>query len=81
MPRHKQALDGGWVTLGLNPRAVLRAADDEEEKEEKPKTKTVKETVWDWELLNDNKALWLRSPSDVSAEEYEKFYQALAKAR
>lgn len=70
MQRHK---------LPLN--AVLCAADDEEEKEEKPKTKTVKETVWDWELLNDNKALWLRNPSDVSAEEYEKFYQALAKAR
>ena len=70
MQRHKQTLN-----------AVLCAADDEEEKEEKPKTKTVKETVWDWELLNDNKALWLRNPSDVSAEEYEKFYQALAKAR
>ena len=35
--------------------------------------------MWDWDLLNDNKALWLRSPSDVSEEEYLNFYKALAK--
>ena len=39
----------------------------------------MKETVWDWDLLNENKALWLRSPSDVSEEEYLNFYKALAK--
>ena len=37
------------------------------------------ETVWDWGLLNENKALWLRSPADVSDEEYLNFYKALAK--
>jgi len=52
-----------------------------DEDDDKAKTKTVKETVWDWDLLNDNKALWLRSPADVSEAEYTKFYQALAKAR
>ncbi|CAL8462785.1 g2318 [Coccomyxa elongata] len=57
-------------------------ADEEEDEEEEdaPKTKKVKETVWDWDLLNDNKALWLRSPSDVSHEEYANFYKALAKS-
>ena len=56
-------------------------ADEEEDEDEDdaPKTKKVKETVWDWDLLNDNKALWLRSPSDVSDEEYANFYKALAK--
>ena len=63
-------------------RTVRACAEEEDEGEEdKPKTKTVKETVWDWELLNDNKALWLRTPGDVSEEEYTKFFQALAKAR
>ena len=52
-----------------------------DEDDDKAKTKTVKETVWGWDLLNDNKALWLRSPADVSEAEYTKFYQALAKAR
>ena len=62
--------------------AVLACADEDDEGEEdKPKTKTLKETVWDWELLNDNKALWLRNPSDVSEQEYTKFFQALAKVR
>jgi hypothetical protein len=53
--------------------------DDDEEEEAAPKTKTVKETVWDWDLLNENKALWLRNPSDVTEEEHEKFFKALAK--
>ena len=33
----------------------------------------------EWELLNDNKALWLRNPSEVTEEEHAKFYKALAK--
>jgi HSP90 family molecular chaperone len=44
-----------------------------------PKTKTVKESVSDWELLNSVKAIWLRDPKEVSADEYAKFYEALAK--
>lgn len=54
------------------------AADSEEEEAETPKIE--KETVWDWELLNDNKAIWLRSPSDVSEDEYNKFFKAVSKA-
>ncbi|EIE27138.1 heat shock protein Hsp90 [Coccomyxa subellipsoidea C-169] len=54
--------------------------DDEDSDDEAPKTKKVKETVWDWDLLNDNKALWLRSPSDVGDDEYANFYKALAKS-
>ena len=52
---------------------------DEEDEDDEPKTKTVTKTVWDWELLNDSKAIWLRAANDVDAEEYEKFYKALAK--
>ena len=54
------------------------AAESEEDEAETPKTE--KETVWDWELLNDNKAIWLRSPSDVSEDEYNKFFKAVSKA-
>ncbi|CAN1163321.1 Endoplasmin homolog [Linum perenne] len=52
---------------------------DDDETEDKPKTKTVKETTQEWELLNDVKAIWLRSPKDVTEEEYTKFYHSLAK--
>ena len=52
---------------------------DDEEEDDTPKTKTVYNTVWDWKRLNDNKAIWLRSSSEVEESEYSKFYQALAK--
>ncbi|KAK4390805.1 Endoplasmin [Sesamum angolense] len=53
--------------------------DAEKEEEKKPKTKTIKKTTYEWELLNDMKAIWLRNPKEVSDEEYTKFYHSLAK--
>ena len=53
--------------------------EDDEEEDDTPKTKTVTSTVWDWELANDQKAIWLRSASEVESEEYEKFFKALSK--
>ncbi|OVA19636.1 Heat shock protein Hsp90 family [Macleaya cordata] len=52
---------------------------EEEDGEKKPKTKTVKEKTYEWEVLNDIKAIWLRSPKEVTDEEYAKFYHSLAK--
>ncbi|XP_066155864.1 endoplasmin [Euwallacea fornicatus] len=51
----------------------------EEEKEDKPKTKKVSKTVWDWEILNDSKPIWTRKPSEVEDKEYSEFYRALTK--
>ncbi|KAG5542436.1 hypothetical protein RHGRI_022095 [Rhododendron griersonianum] len=53
--------------------------EEDEEGEKKPKTKKVKETTHEWELLNDVKAIWLRNPKEVTDEEYTKFYHSLAK--
>lgn len=52
---------------------------EDEEAEKKPKTKKLKETIHEWELLNDVKAVWLRNPKEVTDEEYIKFYHSLAK--
>ncbi|KAI5749327.1 hypothetical protein M8J76_006476 [Diaphorina citri] len=52
-----------------------------EDKEEKPKTKKVDKTIWDWEQLNDNKPIWTRKPADISDEEYNEFYKAMTKDR
>ncbi|KAK1261629.1 hypothetical protein QJS04_geneDACA001173 [Acorus gramineus] len=52
---------------------------EDEDAEKKPKTKTVKETTYEWEVLNDMKAVWLRNPKEVTDEEYTKFYHSIAK--
>ena len=51
----------------------------EEEEEEAPKTRKEKQLVW--ELVNDSKAIWLRKPSEVEKEEYQKFYKAVSKVK
>jgi len=52
---------------------------DFEEEDEAPTTKKVKETRHKWTLLNEQKAIWTRDPSEVEEEEYNKFYQSIAK--
>jgi heat shock protein beta len=34
--------------------------EEDEEKDDKPKTKKVEKTTWDWVLVNDSKPIWLR---------------------
>merc|ERR1712078_802108 len=48
---------------------------DEEEEEKKPK----KKTVFEWEQVNTQKAIWLRAKEDVTEEEYNEFYKGISK--
>uniref|UniRef100_A0A5B7AYB7 Endoplasmin homolog n=1 Tax=Davidia involucrata TaxID=16924 RepID=A0A5B7AYB7_DAVIN len=52
---------------------------EDEDDEKKPKTKKVKETTYEWERLNDVKAIWLRNPKEVTDEEYTKFFHSITK--
>lgn len=53
--------------------------EEDTEEEKKPKTKTVKKTVWDWELMNANKPIWTRKPAEITEDEYTEFYKSLTK--
>lgn len=52
---------------------------EEDAEEDKPKTKKVSKTVWDWELMNDSKPIWTRKSADVTQDEYTEFYKSLTK--
>merc|ERR1712113_803456 len=38
-----------------------------------------KKTVYEWEQVNTQKAIWLRSKEDVTEEEYNEFYKSISK--
>jgi heat shock protein beta len=47
---------------------------------ETPKTKTVPVTKAQYETINTQKPIWLRSPKDVTDKEYQDFYKAAFRA-
>merc|ERR1712109_341141 len=51
---------------------------DEEEKEEK-KDEPTKKTVYEWEQVSTQKAIWMRAKEDVTEEEYTEFYKSISK--
>jgi heat shock protein 90kDa beta len=53
--------------------------DDEEVEEKKDNKKTITEVIWEWELINEQKALWLRNKNEVSEEEYNELYKSITK--
>jgi len=66
-------------------KTTYEQVDDEEankdlQEGEEPKKKTIPVDTEDWELQNSQTPLWMRSPSEVSAEEYEEFYKGTFKA-
>merc|ERR1712210_118898 len=57
----------------------VETKDDDEEKEEKEEKKPTKKTVYEWEQVNTQKAIWMRAKEDVTEEEYTEFYKAISK--
>merc|ERR1712137_1318975 len=53
--------------------------EDDDEGEMKEESKPTKKTVFEWEQVNTQKAIWLRSKDDVTEEEYSEFYKSISK--
>lgn len=53
--------------------------EDGEPKEKKKKTKTENKTVWEWNLINEVKAIWMREKADITEREYNEFYKTISK--
>merc|ERR1712079_678064 len=52
---------------------------DDDEAETEKKDKPSKKTVFEWEQVNTQKAIWLRSKEEVTEEEYTEFYKSISK--
>merc|ERR1712048_397264 len=57
----------------------VETKDDEEKEEEEKEKKPSKKTVYEWEQVNTQKAIWLRAKEDVTEEEYNEFYKSISK--
>jgi heat shock protein beta len=53
--------------------------DEEKDEEKKEEKKPTKKTVYEWEQVNTQKAIWLRAKEDVTEEEYTEFYKSISK--
>merc|ERR1712060_963586 len=57
----------------------VETKDDDEKEEEEEKKAPKKKTVYEWEQVNTQKAIWLRNKEDVTEEEYSEFYKSISK--
>lgn len=71
-----------FVNLLLDIAETTTIEDEETRKvfaDRKPLRMPEKETIYEWEVLNDVKAIWLRNPKEVTDEEYASFYRSITK--
>ena len=70
----KGALSGGLAVLR---HCAARQIEEEDEEKKEKKKKKVKEVSHEWQLVNKQKPIWMRTPEEISKEEYDAFYKSL----
>eukprot|EP00250_Pteridium_aquilinum_P008913 c18303_g1_i1 orf=309-2696(-) len=69
-----------WVekTRTVEDTSTVTDADDtsSESKEQEQEPKTKLEKYYEWELVNETKPIWMRSPKEVEKGEYDAFYKS-----
>jgi len=51
---------------------------DEEDNDQTDNKKTIKKTITEWNVINEQKPVWCRKPDDISEEEYQSFYKNIS---
>ncbi|KXS11474.1 heat shock protein [Gonapodya prolifera JEL478] len=68
----------------IEPKEKTETSEDDLEvedviEEEAPKLKTIAKEVGDYEVMNENKPLWVRKRKEITEQEYKDFYTAFTK--
>lgn len=53
--------------------------EDATEEEKEPEMKTITQQVWEWETINEIKAIWTRNRDEITEDEYNNFYKTISK--
>ena len=72
----KEVEDDEEEEEGADGEEKIEEVGEDEEKKEK-KMKKVKEVSHEWALMNKQKPIWMRSPDEITRDEYAAFYKSL----
>ncbi|XP_047310073.1 heat shock protein 90-5, chloroplastic [Impatiens glandulifera] len=62
-------------TVEVEEEVEPKEGEEVPEGEKKTKKTSKTEKYWDWELANETKPIWMRSPKEVKKEDYNEFYK------